>query len=90
MRFLLVLSTLIIMANACGDNAYRCVNPDQSVSNDWEVTKFCIVDVGLGPRSTCWCYAWAEDYVTLRVDMIKKFGECCSRHGGDGYYAREC
>ncbi|TGO31403.1 hypothetical protein BHYA_0987g00010 [Botrytis hyacinthi] len=57
-------------AYACGDNAYRCKNPDKSVDEMWQVThKIC----NNLREDDCYCSHWAEYYCDPFGDNIGKF-----------------
>jgi len=73
-------------AYACGDNAYRCKNPDKSVDEMWKVTHKICNDI---KEDDCYCSHWAEYYCDPFGDNIKKFKEQCENEG-DNWYWNEC
>ncbi|KAK4151241.1 hypothetical protein C8A00DRAFT_36140 [Chaetomidium leptoderma] len=86
MKFLAALLVGASVAYACGDNAYRCKNPDADVGEMYEVTKKICDQLG---EDTCWCYHLAEDYCDPSGDNIQKFKDMCENHGGNWYWS-EC
>ncbi|KAK4446751.1 hypothetical protein QBC34DRAFT_382824 [Podospora aff. communis PSN243] len=88
MKITALLTTLLFSAtltSACGDNAYRCVTKDGSVSQDWELSKKCAKNVGA--NDDCWCSHWAEYYIDPWGKQIDEFKKCCEDH--DAHW-REC
>lgn len=71
---------------ACGDNAYRCKNPDKSVQEHWTVTKNIADQLR---EDTCYCYHWAEYYADPYGDNIQKFKSLCEDRG-ENWYWTEC
>lgn len=86
MKTVILLSLYISVANGCGNNAYRCVNPAGSVLQDWEVTQSCMTKVGFS--DTCWCYHYAENFADPTGDNIEAFKNCCLSYPNYNY--REC
>ncbi len=37
----LLVASLLALSAACGNNAYRCKNPDTSIADNWEKTLSC-------------------------------------------------
>ncbi|KAJ7867812.1 hypothetical protein B0H13DRAFT_1636050 [Mycena leptocephala] len=73
-------------SQGCGDNAYRCVNPNGSVEDDWNATKACMDKVGI--TNTCYCSHRAETYADPDGNNIQKFKDCCDATPNYGW--REC
>ncbi|TGO81895.1 hypothetical protein BPOR_0980g00010 [Botrytis porri] len=72
--FLLAATT----AYACGDNAYRCKNPDKSVDEMWQVThKIC----NNLQEDDCYCSHWAEYYCDPYGGNVEKFKQQCEDEG---------
>ncbi|CAJ0555434.1 Ff.00g054990.m01.CDS01 [Fusarium sp. VM40] len=65
---------------ACGDNSYRCKNPDKSIQDTYKVT----MEICNGR-----CSHWAEDYCDPFGDNIQKFKEKCENQGENWYWV-EC
>ena len=86
MKFLAALLLGASVAYACGDNSYRCKNPDKTVSEMHDVTMNICKNLNEG---TCWCYHWAEDYCDPSGDNIEKFKEQCQQEG-ENWYWTEC
>jgi hypothetical protein len=88
MKMLILLSLFTSVAMSCGDDTYRCVNPDDTVEEDWRHTKLCMEKVGIS--DTCWCSHRAEYYADVGSDDIKiqKFKDCCESYDNFGW--REC
>jgi hypothetical protein len=86
MKMLILLSLFTSVAMSCGDNAYRCVNPDGSVANDWHTTQLCMDSVGFS--DTCWCSHRAEDYADPSGNDIQDFKDCCDSYLNFAW--REC
>ncbi|EXM13935.1 hypothetical protein RAB80_014004 [Fusarium oxysporum f. sp. vasinfectum] len=86
MNFLKALLLAVPAVYACGDNAYRCKNPDKTVSEMYRVTKNICDEL---KEDTCWCYHWAEDYCDPFGDNIKKFKQKCEDYGENWYWS-EC
>lgn len=86
MKFLPEILLLASAVYACGDNAYRCKNPDASVSEDWEVTNKICTQLG---EDTCYCSHWAEYYCDPFGDNIAKFKQMCEAHA-ENWYWTEC
>jgi hypothetical protein len=76
----------IALTSACGENAYRCVNPDGSVEDDWAKTQECAVK--LGTLSECWCWGLAQFHIDAPSDKIDAFKKCCESSENFGW--REC
>ena len=85
MKSLTVFLLLITCASACGDNAYRCVNPEGSVADDGAKTRSCCTKLA---QTDCYCAHRAEDYCDPDKDNIDNFKECCESFEGFGW--REC
>jgi hypothetical protein len=68
----------------CGDNGYRCKNPEGDVSDDWVITRACMIAMGIS--ETCWCYGYAENYAV--VDDAHAFAACCQSF--PNYAASNC
>ncbi|KAI8664695.1 hypothetical protein NCS56_00903200 [Fusarium sp. Ph1] len=76
----LFLTTLLLDApivHACGNNAYRCKNPDASIEEMWRVTHQICNDLG---EDDCYCYHWAEYFCDPSGDNIDKFKQKCQDH----------
>jgi hypothetical protein len=86
MRYIPVFLLCASVAYACGDDAYRCVNVEDSVQKDYKVTKT-ICDQLAG--SACYCARRAEYYCETEVDNIEKFKQLCKNHG-TGWGWRSC
>ncbi|KAF4333973.1 hypothetical protein FBEOM_12209 [Fusarium beomiforme] len=86
MHFLKALLLGVPAVYACGDNSYRCKNPDKTVSEMYKVTKNICDELN---EDTCWCYHWAEDYCDPFGDNIKKFKQKCEDYGENWYWS-EC
>lgn len=71
MKMLILLSLFTTVAMSCGDNSYRCVNPDTRVAQDWHHTELCMDCIGIS--DTCWCYYRAEKYAVPTGDDIQAF-----------------
>lgn len=82
-KFILQLMSVVM---GCGDNAYRCTKPGNTVDQDWQATLKCMGQSGT--TETCWCYHWAENYADPSGGQIQKFKDCCN--GMDNYSWREC
>ena len=85
MKSLVLLFPLFALTLACGDNAYRCKNPDKSVDDMWVMTKSICNELN---EDICWCYYWAEYYCDPSGDNINKFKEMCDSHSN--WYWTEC
>ncbi|KAI8359617.1 hypothetical protein B0O80DRAFT_234343 [Mortierella sp. GBAus27b] len=71
---------------ACGEYAYRCVNPSGNVEEDWRTTNK-VADM-MGYTNSCWCEyrkEWFYDTIQSRVDTFKRNCESYS-----GYTWRNC
>lgn len=86
MKIVIILSLFATVAMSCGDNAFRCVNPDTSVDQDWHHTELCMDRVGFS--DTCWCYHRAETYAVPTGDDIQAFKDCCQSY--DNFAYRQC
>ena len=86
MKTLVLLSLFVNVANCCGDNAYRCVDPDGSVDGDWAVTRSCMIRLGFS--DDCWCSHRAEWYADPSGADINAFKNCCRSFPNFGW--REC
>jgi hypothetical protein len=73
-------------AYACGDNAYRCKNPDVSVEKMWKVTHSICNNL---KEDDCYCSHWAEYYCDPTGDNIQKFKDQCEEKGEKWYWV-EC
>jgi hypothetical protein len=85
MKFLTACLVFIGVASACGDNAYRCVNPDGFVTDDWAKTKACCNKIA---EEYCYCSHRAEEYCDPFGSNIQKFKDCCESY--KGFEWREC
>jgi hypothetical protein len=89
MRVIILVLAFAVSVIACSDDAYRCVNPNGSVDDDWQATQKAMKSSGLSHGNTCWCYRYAEDYVQLNgEDQIGKFQKACESQ--PNYSWREC
>lgn len=86
MKFLATLLLGASVAYACGDNAFRCKNPDKSVSEMYKVTKDICDNLG---EDDCYCSHWAEYYCDPYGDNIAKFKTQCENQGENWYWS-EC
>jgi len=75
-----------LAAASCGDDAYRCTNPDGTIANDFLKSKECAAKLGI--TQTCWCSYWAEDYIEVPEDKVEDFKNCCE--SSEGFSTREC
>ena len=85
-KIFILLSLFTRMAMSCGNNAYRCVNPNGSVKEDWHHTELCMKSAGFS--KTCYCSHRAEIYADPSGGDIKKFKDCCLSYENFSY--REC
>ena len=85
MRSPFVLFLLLALTNACGDNAYRCQNPENGRDDDWAMTRSICNDL---KEDDCWCSHRAEFFCDPYGDNIAKFKEMCDSH--QGYDWNEC
>jgi len=85
MRAIIVVLTFAVSVIACGENAFRCVNPRGSYDDDWRVTNECMDDLDIS--DTCYCSHKAAYYADA-TGMVDEFKECCQDYGN--YEAREC
>lgn len=74
MKLLLFIPLYIALCLACGDNGYRCVNPNGSVEDDHTVTFNCCNKLKQG---SCWCSHRSEDYCNVASSRIEDFKVCC-------------
>jgi hypothetical protein len=86
MKIFILLSLFTSVAMSCGNNAYRCVNPQGTVAEDWHHTQLCMDSVGFS--DTCYCVHRAETYADPYGDNIQKFKDCCDSY--ENYSYREC
>lgn len=84
MRFQpMILLCAASVASACGDNGYRCKNPDASVNDDYIATKYICNKL---QEDTCYCSHYAEDYCDPSDSNIAKFKELCNDEGPNWYW----
>ena len=86
MRFLSALLLSVSAVYACGENAYRCKNPNVSVNEMWVVTHRICDKLG---EDDCYCSHWAEYYCDPSGYNIQKFKDECLAQGEDWYWS-EC
>jgi hypothetical protein len=83
---LILLSLFTSVAMSCGDNAYRCKNPEGTVAEDWHHTQLCMDSVGFS--ATCYCWGAAETYADPSGNDIQDFKDCCQSY--NNYAWVEC
>lgn len=87
MKAIIVALAFAASAIACGDNAYRCKNPQGTIEDDWKFTQDCMQRVGF--EDTCWCYHRAQTYADPGSQAkIEAFQKCCNSL--QNYAAAEC
>jgi hypothetical protein len=86
MKFVPLLLCWASIVSACGDNAYRCKNPDVSTEEMWKVTKHICDDLN---EETCFCVHWVEYYCDPQGDNIQKFKYACQNHA-ENWFWNEC
>lgn len=74
MKVFCTLLLYVAIASACGDNAYRCINPEGSISQDWAKTNYCCNQLA---EDTCYCSHRAETYCDPYGPNIDRFKKCC-------------
>lgn len=74
----------VALVAACGDDAWRCVNPNGKVDGDNALTQFCKMKLGM---EDCYCSHRAETYVNVG-DKLEDFKACCKLLEGFSY--RQC
>ncbi|KAJ7871567.1 hypothetical protein B0H13DRAFT_2349854 [Mycena leptocephala] len=84
--YIAIVALAATQVKGCGDNAFRCVNPDGSVEDDWNATNACMDKVGI--TNTCYCSHRAEFYADPDGNNIQKFKDCCDATPNYGW--REC
>ena len=84
---LILLSLFTSVAMSCGDDTYRCVNPNATPAQEWEHTETCMARVGVPAADSCYCYQRSEYFAEVR-DKVQAFRDCCSSF--TGYSSHEC
>jgi hypothetical protein len=84
MKLLPVLLLLLCgsLVSACGDNSYRCRNPDKIVDEISQRTRKICESLN---EEECWCVHQAEFYCSTSGDNIQKFKDMCEATGENWY-----
>ncbi|KAJ0142685.1 Uncharacterized protein HZ326_14498 [Fusarium oxysporum f. sp. albedinis] len=83
MQFLSLLVLLAPVASSCGDNTYRCKNPDKSTAEEQAVTTKICSSLGNG---YCYCNHRAEWFCDTFGEDINKFKKSCEDQGENWYW----
>ena len=76
-----------VLATGCGGDAYKCVNPSGSTSDDMAKTRICEDRLKISQDDECWCHHAAEQYASVG-DQAKAFQDCCESF--DNFSWRGC